>query len=180
MPPHAIIAGGAVKAKRGRWAFVETNGKNGFVRSGDLCREKSTPPNAKTTVHIGMIVAPAKVDCYQWRRERGASEIRRILIHNSEKAVWRHNDCGMALFKARKYADALRRFRLATQLDPTPPLGANNLGYTYYKLEQYEEAARWFEKTLALDPRRAVAYLKLGATYAKLGRNADAKGAFEK
>jgi len=34
-----------------------------------------------------MIPAAAKPDCYQWGRERAATEIRRIIIHNSERTL---------------------------------------------------------------------------------------------
>ena len=73
--------------ERGRWSFVETKGKIGFVRSEELCHENSTPPGAQATERFAMIAAPAKLDCYQWGRERSAAEIRRIVIHNSERTL---------------------------------------------------------------------------------------------
>jgi hypothetical protein len=73
--------------ERGRWAFVETRGKVGFIKSEELCHEGSMPPDSKATERFRMIVAAARPDCYQWRRERGANEIRRIIIHNSEKPI---------------------------------------------------------------------------------------------
>lgn len=91
-----------------------------------------------------------------------------------------HNDRGMALFKERKYQEALQEFLAATQLDPSNALAANNVGYMYYKLEQFTEAASWFEKAIALDPRRAIAYANLGDTYFKLDRKKEAKNTFEK
>lgn len=72
---------------RGRWAFVEIGGKAGFVRSEDLCLEATAPPGLQATEHFRMIAAPARPACYQWNRERGASEIRRIVIHNSESTI---------------------------------------------------------------------------------------------
>ena len=69
---------------RGRWTFVETHGRVGFVRSEELCHATSKPPRQQATEHFGMIAAPAKLDCYQFGRERAAEEIRRIVIHNSE------------------------------------------------------------------------------------------------
>ncbi|MBZ5536589.1 MAG: polysaccharide deacetylase family protein [Acidobacteriia bacterium] len=91
-----------------------------------------------------------------------------------------HNDRGMALFKEKKYQDALQEFMAATKLDPSNALAANNVGYMYYKLEQFKEAASWFEKAIALDPRRAIAYANLGDTYLKMERKIEAKSAFEK
>ena len=73
--------------ERGRWTFVETHGTVGFMRSEDLCHEGSLPPSGRATEHFGMILAAAKPDCYQWGRERAATEIRRIIIHNSERTL---------------------------------------------------------------------------------------------
>jgi hypothetical protein len=75
--------------ERGRWTFVETQGKVGFVPSDELCHDGSLPPGEQATKHFGMIAAPAKPDCYQWARERSAAEIRRIVIHNSEATLQR-------------------------------------------------------------------------------------------
>jgi hypothetical protein len=72
---------------RGRWAFVEIGGKSGFVRSEDLCLEATTPPGLRATERFRMIAAPARSACYQSNRERGRSEIRRIVIHNSESSM---------------------------------------------------------------------------------------------
>ncbi len=92
-PPVALAKRGSLIRlwgyfeERGRWAFVETRGKVGFIRSEELCHEDFIPPSAKATERFGMIVTSAKPHCYQWRRERGANEIRRIIIHNSEKTL---------------------------------------------------------------------------------------------
>ena len=90
------------------------------------------------------------------------------------------NDRGMALFREKRYADALKAFLEATRLNPSNALAANNVGFTYYKLEQHEQAVQWFEKTVALDPRRAIAYANLGDAHLALGRSAEARRAFEK
>jgi TolA-binding protein len=95
-------------------------------------------------------------------------------------AFAKHMERGDALFKEKKYPDALNEFLAATRLDVSNALAANNAGYVYYKLEQYGEAARWFEKTIALDPNRAVAHANLGDTYLHLDRKSEAKKAFLK
>jgi N-acetyl-anhydromuramyl-L-alanine amidase AmpD len=92
-PPVTVINRGSLVQlwgyfeDRGRWTFVETRGKVGFVRSEDLCHENSRPPTTQATEHFAMIAAPASPDCYQAGRERGADEIRRIVIHNSEASL---------------------------------------------------------------------------------------------
>jgi len=71
----------------GRWALVERDGQFGFVRSADLCHTASSPPGSEATRRFHMRLAPAGPSCYQSHRARGASEIRRIIIHNSENTI---------------------------------------------------------------------------------------------
>jgi len=92
----------------------------------------------------------------------------------------KHMERGDAMFKEKKYSEALKEFLSAAKLDGTNPLAANNAGYMYYKMEQYEEALRWFQKTIALDPKRSVAFGNLGDTYLSLNRKEDARKAFLK
>lgn len=98
----------------------------------------------------------------------------------AEDSPLRLNDLGTALYKERRYEEALARFAEAVRRDPTFALAANNLGFTYYKLARYPESIEWFERTIAIDPRRAVAYLNLGDAYLKVGRMQDARRAFER
>lgn len=91
----------------------------------------------------------------------------------------RHNDRGMALYREKKYAEAIAEFKTAASLDPTDAQAANNVGFVHFKQGEYAESAKWLEKTLALDSGRAVAYLNLGDAYDKLGRRAEAVKAYE-
>jgi len=93
--------------------------------------------------------------------------------------IKKHMERGDALFKEKKYSEALKEFLAVIHLDEFNVLAANNAGFMYYKLEQYEEAANWFEKTIVLDPHRAIAYVNLGDTYLKLDRKPEAKKAFQ-
>jgi len=91
----------------------------------------------------------------------------------------RHSDRGMALYREKKYAEAIAEFRTAATLDPSDAQAANNVGFVHFKLGEYAESAKWLEKTLSLDAGRAVAYLNLGDAYDKLGRRGDAVKAYE-
>ena len=73
----------------GRWTLVERGGHVGFVRSAALCLTTSPPPDTDANSRFHMRPAPAGADCYQSQRERGADEIRRIVIHNSEDTIQR-------------------------------------------------------------------------------------------
>jgi peptidoglycan/xylan/chitin deacetylase (PgdA/CDA1 family) len=90
------------------------------------------------------------------------------------------NDRGTALFREKKYEEALKEFQEAVKLSPSSALAANNLGFTHFRLGRHAEAVQWFEKALALDPARAIAYANLGDAYLALGRNDEARKAFEK
>nr|AYM52327.1 polysaccharide deacetylase family protein [Hyalangium minutum] len=92
----------------------------------------------------------------------------------------RHSDRGMALYREKKYAEAIAEFKTAASLNPSDAQAANNVGFVHFKLGEYAESAKWLEKTLTLDEGRAVAYLNLGDAYDKLGRRADAVKAYER
>ncbi len=96
------------------------------------------------------------------------------------ETVFTRNDRGMALFREKRYREALGEFVAATQLAPGNALAANNAGFACFKLEEYDNAVAWFEKTVRLDPKRAVAWGNLGDAYAKLGRPVDARRAYER
>ncbi|MFP2925320.1 polysaccharide deacetylase family protein, partial [Pyxidicoccus sp. 3LG] len=90
----------------------------------------------------------------------------------------RRADRGMALYREKRYEEALAEFQAAVRLDPTDAQAANNVGFVHYRRGEYAEAVKWLEKTLTLDPQRAVAYLNLGDAHDKLGRRADAAKAY--
>jgi hypothetical protein len=73
----------------GRWTLIERSGRIGFMRSSSLCLVLSAPPRPDAPSRLSMRPAPANPDCYQSHRERGANEITRIVIHNSEATVER-------------------------------------------------------------------------------------------
>lgn len=81
-----------------------------------------------------------------------------------------HMEKGNALFKEKKYQDALSEFLAVNKLSVSNAQATNNIGYVYYKLEKYEEAVNWYEKTIVLDPRRSIAYANLAEAYLKLNR----------
>jgi peptidoglycan/xylan/chitin deacetylase (PgdA/CDA1 family)/tetratricopeptide (TPR) repeat protein len=85
------------------------------------------------------------------------------------------NNRGLALYKNRKYEEAVQEFLAAARIDPSDAQAANNVGFVYFKLGRFEESARWLERTIMLDPKRAVAYRNLGDAYEKLDRLANAK-----
>jgi peptidoglycan/xylan/chitin deacetylase (PgdA/CDA1 family)/uncharacterized caspase-like protein len=98
----------------------------------------------------------------------------------AERTFAAHNDRGMALFRERRYAEALDAFLAAAAADPKSALAANNAGFAYFRLGRQAEAVTWFEKTLALDPARAVAWANLGDAQLALGRSAEARTAYER
>jgi tetratricopeptide (TPR) repeat protein len=90
----------------------------------------------------------------------------------------KYMETGDALFKERKYPEALAEFIAAAKTNVSSPLAANNIGYVYFKMGRYEDAIQWFEKTIALDPGRAIAYANLGDAYSNIGRKTEAKNAY--
>lgn len=91
--------------------------------------------------------------------------------------ISKHMERGNAMFKEKKYNEALNEFMAASKLNPSNALALNNIGYMHFRMDQYDEAVRWFEKTIAIDPQRSIAYANLGEAYLKLNRRGEAKKA---
>ncbi len=90
------------------------------------------------------------------------------------------SDRGMALFRERRYAEALVAFQEAAALAPGSVVDVSNAGYMYYKLGKYDEAVQWLQRAIALDPGRAITYGNLGYSYIGLKRYAEARAALRK
>ena len=90
------------------------------------------------------------------------------------------NDRGMALYREKRYDQALEAFLAATKADPRSALAANNTGFAYFRLGRHAEAVTWFERTIALDPQRAIAFVNLGDAQLAQNQPALARAAYER
>ena len=90
------------------------------------------------------------------------------------------NDRGMALYREKRYDQALEAFLAATKADPRSALAANNAGFAYFRLGRHAEAVTWFERTIALDPQRAIAFVNLGDAQLAQNQPALARAAYER
>jgi peptidoglycan/xylan/chitin deacetylase (PgdA/CDA1 family)/uncharacterized caspase-like protein/regulator of sirC expression with transglutaminase-like and TPR domain len=91
-----------------------------------------------------------------------------------------HLNRGDALFKEKRYQEALDEFLAAAKLDPKNALAANNAGFIYSRLQRSEESIQWTKKAIEIDPKRSVAYQNLGDLYYELNRPDDARPYYEK
>lgn len=91
-----------------------------------------------------------------------------------------HLTRGGALYKEKRYQEALDEFLTAAKMDPKNALAANNVGFIYSRLQNTDESIAWTKKAIDIDPRRAVAYQNLGDLYYQLNRPEDARPYYEK
>jgi peptidoglycan/xylan/chitin deacetylase (PgdA/CDA1 family)/uncharacterized caspase-like protein len=91
-----------------------------------------------------------------------------------------HLNRGNALFKEKRYQEALDEFLTAAKMDPKNALAANNAGFIYSKLQRMDDSVQWTKKAIEIDPKRAVAYQNLGDLYYQLNRPDDARPYYEK
>jgi peptidoglycan/xylan/chitin deacetylase (PgdA/CDA1 family)/uncharacterized caspase-like protein len=91
-----------------------------------------------------------------------------------------HLNRGDALFKEKRYQEALEEFLTAAKIDPKSALAANNAGFIYNKLQRIDESIEWTKKAIEIDPKRSVAYQNLGDLYYQLNRPQDARPYYEK
>jgi tetratricopeptide (TPR) repeat protein len=97
----------------------------------------------------------------------------------SKGAVVTHLNRGDALFKEKRYQEALDEFLIAAKMDPQNALAANNVGFIYSKLQRFDDSIQWTKKAIEIDPKRAVAYQNLGDLYYQLNRPDDARPYYE-
>jgi peptidoglycan/xylan/chitin deacetylase (PgdA/CDA1 family)/uncharacterized caspase-like protein len=109
-------------------------------------------------------------------REMGDKVAPETLPEQARKTL----DKGLALYREKKYDEALAAFQAAYSLNPSNAQVANNIGFVYYKLGDYERALTWYERTLVLDPTRAIAWANKGELFEKMERKADAESAYKK
>ncbi|NPA92874.1 MAG: tetratricopeptide repeat protein [Chloroflexi bacterium] len=87
---------------------------------------------------------------------------------------------GGALYKAKKYDQAIQAFQKAIDLDPNDAYPWNGLGLVYEARDKYAEAIRYYQKTLEIDPKYKWTWNNLGNVYSDLGRYEDAIEAYQK
>ena len=67
----------------------------------------------------------------------------------------------MALFKERKYKEAVDAFSSVLETEPDNADVYNNLGVSYSCLGNFEQAENFYTKAIELDPELAQAYINL-------------------
>ena len=72
-----------------------------------------------------------------------------------------HNALGFGYAEMEKYEDAIKEFKLASQLQPGYVTVWNNLGDAYEKLKMQKEAVKCYEEALVLAPGNSVATMRL-------------------
>jgi peptidoglycan/xylan/chitin deacetylase (PgdA/CDA1 family)/uncharacterized caspase-like protein len=103
-----------------------------------------------------------------------------IVLAKGKGSAATHLNRGDALFKEKRYQEALEEFLTAAKMDPNSALAANNAGFVCSKLQRIEDSIRWTRKAIEIDPKRSVAYQNLGDLYYQLNRPEDARPYYEK
>ena len=68
------------------------------------------------------------------------------------------NSKGNALFKMKKYEQALQCFKIAVRFKPDFIKGYNNKGNCHFALKQFDEAIKQYNAAISLDPNYLHAY----------------------
>jgi len=85
---------------------------------------------------------------------------------------------GVYYFKARRYDDALRMYRLAMQYKPDYPEAYYRLGEYYFTLGDAERSVVNYKKAIEIDPEFFEAHLNLGSACLYLKRYGEAETYF--
>jgi tetratricopeptide (TPR) repeat protein len=126
------------------------------------------------------------------REPRSPEDQARDLYNNGVKLVEKADELGAdashqvdekkkqkALTKSGKgYADALKKFARATELQPSMYQAWNYVGYTHRKLGEFDDALQAYDRALRLKPDYADAIEYRGHAYLGLNRLSEAKDAY--
>jgi len=82
---------------------------------------------------------------------------------------------GLQSKAAKRFPEAIGRFRCAVELRPGYPEAWNELGFALRQTGQYGEALKAYDQALRLRPNYPEALEYLGEAYVKLGRLDDAR-----
>jgi len=77
--------------------------------------------------------------------------------HQRKESMSLVND-GVLLYNSKKYLEAQKTFRLATECDPTYARAYVYLGNTLYKLAEHSDALRAWERALSVEPTSSAAF----------------------
>ena len=89
-------------------------------------------------------------------------------------------DKAMALFKERKYKEAIDAFSSVLETEPDNADVYNNMGVAYSCVGDYEQAVNYYTKAIELDPELAQAYINLSDLYYKTGDLSSALGTLQR
>ncbi|MCB9688440.1 MAG: tetratricopeptide repeat protein [Alphaproteobacteria bacterium] len=87
---------------------------------------------------------------------------------------------GRALYKDRRYADAIAAFELALRHDPNSAEAALRLGMALEDDKQYQRAVEAYERCLQIDPGHVHAATNIGEALRKSERYTDAISAYDR
>jgi tetratricopeptide (TPR) repeat protein len=63
-----------------------------------------------------------------------------------------------AAFAKADWAEAIKEYQRALELDPRLYLAAVDIGDSYFRLKKWDSAGEWFARAVAIDPNQEVAY----------------------
>lgn len=90
----------------------------------------------------------------------------------------KYREEGEALYKARRYDEAIRAFKQSLELNPAQPIVHFNMGVIYGELQQQREAIKSYVEAVRLKQDYPLAYLNLGNAYLDEGKYEKAVEAF--
>lgn len=123
---------------------------------------------------------PKNSAIYRWRAEAKTQLGWNDAAINDYSRMIELNPCmdtydtrGKALFRLKRYQQAIADFGKMIEIDPDVPFGYIERGEALYELGKYKEAIADFSKAIDIDPDELYLYSRLGETLYKLGQYKD-------
>lgn len=98
--------------------------------------------------------------------------------HENRIEARKRNNNGLRALNYGDAAEALKEFKVASEMDPADPEIINNVGFALGNLGRYHEAAEHIRSALLISPGRSVTWYNLGEIFSKLDDQKAAESAW--
>jgi len=133
------------------------------IDSSDGCSENNLPFSIEDIFQSA---------CLSLSSDKGSEE----KLKNAEMM----KNLGNSLMKTNQFADAVKYYTAAIDLDNQNSIYYGNRAAAYSKLNDFQNAIKDCEKAIEIDPKYAKAYGRMGLAYASLEQHEQAIKAFKK
>lgn len=171
VPVIGVIQVGA-QAMADRYTYIPLTGIFIIIVFGvvDWCSDSGPRARIAAFVGAGILTVSALAGFVQTGFWKDPVVLFRHSVQASDNNCLAHFYLGNALFKYKRFEEALTEFKRAAELCPRQSQFQNNLGNVYNSMGRYDLALEHYSETVRMSPDDYIAHYNLGTVLGRLGR----------